>query len=76
MKQRRVLRTREASEYVALSTSNLEKMRARGRGPRFIRLGKRAVGYRIEDLDAWLDGRSEGASQPSTEERLKSGSDE
>ncbi len=52
---RRILRTPEAAEYVGLSPSTLEKNRVAGQGPRFIRLGGRAVGYDINDLDAWLD---------------------
>ena len=52
--EKRILRTSEAAEYVGLATSTLEKMRVKGEGPRFIRLGGRAVGYDVRDLDAWL----------------------
>lgn len=52
---KRVLRTPDAAEYVGLSASTLEKMRLVDAGPRFLRLGGRAVGYDIRDLDAWLD---------------------
>ncbi len=51
----RVLRTPGAAEYVGLSTSTLEKMRLTDEGPRFVRLGGRAVGYDVRDLDAWID---------------------
>ena len=62
---RRVLRTPGASEYVGLSTSTLEKMRLTDEGPRFLRLGGRAVGYDIRDLDEWLDGqRAETEADP------------
>ncbi len=57
MVNKRVLRTAEAASYIGLSASTLEKLRAGGDGPRFIRLGHRAVGYDISDLDAWLDKR-------------------
>jgi predicted DNA-binding transcriptional regulator AlpA len=61
-----VLRTPEAAIYCGLSESTLEKRRLTGDGPRFVRLGGRAVGYAIEDLDAWLDGRrEESISSPS-----------
>lgn len=53
----RILRTSDAAAYVGLSASALEKMRCRGGGPEFVRLGPRAVGYRVEDLDAWVDDR-------------------
>jgi predicted DNA-binding transcriptional regulator AlpA len=66
---RRILRTPEAATYVGLSASTLEKMRLSGDGPRFIRLGGRAIGYDVQDLDTWVDGQrraaSTGDSQPS-----------
>jgi predicted DNA-binding transcriptional regulator AlpA len=66
--QTRVLRTPAAAEYVGLSDSTLEKFRLTGEGPQFVRIGVRAVGYRIEDLEAWLAERvrrstSEGAAE-------------
>ena len=51
--QRRKLRTREAALYTSLAKSTLEKMRVRGDGCPFIRIG-RAVLYDQDDLDAWL----------------------
>jgi predicted DNA-binding transcriptional regulator AlpA len=51
----RILRTPGAADYVGLSTSTLEKKRLAGGGPAFIRLGGRAVGYDVRDLDAWLE---------------------
>ena len=52
---KRILRTEPAAEYLGLAASTLEKKRVVGGGPRFIRLGGRAIGYDIRDLDAWLD---------------------
>jgi predicted DNA-binding transcriptional regulator AlpA len=52
-----VLRTPAAAEYLGLAVSTLEKFRLTGAGPSFVRIGVRAVGYRIEDLDAWLAER-------------------
>jgi predicted DNA-binding transcriptional regulator AlpA len=54
---RRILRTPAAAEYIGLAQSTLEKLRVVGRGPLFIRLGGRAIGYDVRDLDAWLDGQ-------------------
>ena len=56
---KRILRTPGAAEYLSLSASTLEKMRLNDEGPRFVRLGGRAVGYDIKDLDAWLDQQRE-----------------
>jgi predicted DNA-binding transcriptional regulator AlpA len=55
--QIRVLRTPAAAEYLGLSPSTIEKFRLTGEGPKFVRIGARAVGYRIEDLDGWLAER-------------------
>jgi predicted DNA-binding transcriptional regulator AlpA len=55
--QPRVLRTPDAARYLGLRASTLEKMRLTGAGPRFIRLGFRAVGYAIGDLDGFIDSR-------------------
>jgi predicted DNA-binding transcriptional regulator AlpA len=59
---RRILRTPQASEYVGLKPSTLEKARLSGEGPRFVRLGGRAVGYDVQDLDAWLDSRKQSST--------------
>jgi excisionase family DNA binding protein len=48
------LRTDEAARYVGLAKPTLEKLRWRGAGPRFLRLG-RAVRYLKPDLDTWLE---------------------
>ncbi len=53
----RIVRTPEAAAYCGLSASTFEKLRLTGDGPEFIRLGRRAVGYERDSLDAWLDSR-------------------
>ena len=66
MAHQRVLRTQPAAEYLGVSASWLEKLRRRGAGPRFIRLGSRAIGYDLRDLDRWLDGqRAPGPTEES-----------
>lgn len=49
-----VYRAPAAAAYVGESESTLAKRRMRGDGPAFLKLGKRTVGYRRSDLDAWL----------------------
>lgn len=51
------LRTDAAARYLGLSTSVLAKMRMRGDGPPFIKMGRRVVIYRLADLVAWMDDR-------------------
>lgn len=47
------MKTQAASNYTGLAESTLEKMRVRGNGCPFIRIG-RAVLYDPDDLDNWL----------------------
>ena len=58
--ERRVLRTPESARYIGWSISTLEKSRRTGTGPPFIRIGVRAVGYRVTDLDRWIATRQRG----------------
>lgn len=53
-----VLRPQAAAAYLGLSVVTLQRQRARGEGPRHLRLSERAVGYRREDLDRWLEERA------------------
>ncbi|MBN4938245.1 helix-turn-helix domain-containing protein [Stenotrophomonas maltophilia] len=48
------LDTAQAAEWIGLSRSRLEKMRCEGRGPRYLKVGKRCF-YRPADLDAYLE---------------------
>lgn len=43
-----------AAKYADSSTSTLAKLRLRGGGPRFCRIG-RAIRYRRADIDDWLN---------------------
>lgn len=45
---------RDAAKYLGISVSTLDKMRALGRGPRYLKLGGRCF-YRRKDLDAYLE---------------------
>ena len=48
------LSTAAAAERLGLSKSTLEKMRCDGRGPRYLKVGKRCF-YRPADLEAYLE---------------------
>jgi predicted DNA-binding transcriptional regulator AlpA len=52
---KRVLRAPEAAAYTGLSESTLAKRRLEGKPPAFLNLGGRAIGYAIDDLNAWLE---------------------
>ena len=51
------MRTPEASRYLGISESTLNKTRLTGNGPPFVKVTPRAVAYRKADLDAWLEAR-------------------
>jgi excisionase family DNA binding protein len=50
----RPLTEREAAEYLRVAPRTLQRWRQLGRGPRFVRAGRRVL-YRQRDLDDWLD---------------------
>jgi predicted DNA-binding transcriptional regulator AlpA len=56
--KRCVVSEKEAAAYVGLSRVHLRRKRSEGTAPRFVRLGERRIGYRITDLDAWLESRA------------------
>lgn len=59
------LTPRQLAERLNLHTSTLAAMRVRGDGPPFVTIGKRAVGYRMSDVDTWLASRvRRSTSQP------------
>jgi predicted DNA-binding transcriptional regulator AlpA len=61
---KRVLRAPEAAIYTGLSESTLAKRRLYGLPPQYLSLGGRAIGYTIDDLDAWLEScRRKSTSQ-------------
>ena len=45
----------EASASLSVAVQTLRNWRWRGEGPRFVKLGKRAVRYRRGDLDAFVE---------------------
>ena len=49
-----MLNTKEAAKYLGLSPYTLERWRYLVKGPRFIRVGGKAVRYRQSALDAFI----------------------
>ena len=65
---RRLLNTREASEYLGISDRTLERWRLAGQnGPPFIKLGH-LCRYAVADLDRWV---AAGRCTPHGEPRLE-----
>lgn len=53
---KKLLRTKEAANYLGVSSSFLAKKRLTGDGPVFVKLGRTVV-YSLDDLDAWFLSR-------------------
>ena len=60
-----LLSTEEAARYLCVSKAFLERDRWAGASVPFIKVGARAVRYRVADLDAFIETRRT-ASQSST----------
>lgn len=56
-----LLTVQQAAEYLTVSRSYLNKLRVRGGGPAFCKLG-RGVRYRTSDLQAWVDAHRVGST--------------
>jgi excisionase family DNA binding protein len=54
----RLLKTKDAAEYLGLSVRTLENWRYQGRGPKCVLMG-RTVRYDLQDLDAWVSSHRE-----------------
>jgi len=57
----KLLSTPDAAKYLGVSAAFLERDRWAGARVPFIRVGNRAVRYRLADLDAYIAGRRRGA---------------
>ena len=51
----KIIRMRALTERIGLSKSEIYRRLAANRFPKAISLGARARGWRVSDIDAWLD---------------------
>ncbi len=65
----RYLRAPAAAEYLGLSPSTLAKMRLRGDGPVYSKVGPRVVVYDVADLEAYLAARRRHSTSDTGSER-------
>lgn len=49
-----LLTTKAAARHLSLSPKTLEKWRAQRRGPRFVKIGNKAVRYSKSDIEAFV----------------------
>lgn len=60
-----LLAEREVAARLALSLSTLRNWRVSKRGPAYLKIGKRAVRYRLEDLEKFIaQGKRDAGAQP------------
>jgi predicted DNA-binding transcriptional regulator AlpA len=52
----------DAAAFLGLSVSTLAKMRLRGDGPRYAKIGKRVVLYALKDLEVWVEARKRNST--------------
>jgi predicted DNA-binding transcriptional regulator AlpA len=52
-----ILDTQAAARHCGLSKPTLERYRLTGDGPVFVKIGRKCVRYRMEDLNDWLVSR-------------------
>ena len=60
----RLLNTKEAAEYLCVSKAFLERDRWAGAKIPFVRVGSRAVRYRLDDLDRFIAERRQEVAVP------------
>ncbi|MDA7483160.1 AlpA family transcriptional regulator [Planktomarina temperata] len=53
--QAQILRRKDVESMVGLSRSTIYKLMNQGLFPKAIRLGPRAVGWRISDIENWIN---------------------
>jgi len=51
----------EASTLIGISKSTLAKLRLKGDGPNYLKIGK-SILYRPADIEGWLDKRTFGST--------------
>jgi predicted DNA-binding transcriptional regulator AlpA len=58
----RVLTRRETIKCIGVDERTFDRLEAAGDAPPKTQLSKRRIGYRLTDIDAWLNGRRRVAS--------------
>jgi len=53
----RQIREEEAAEFLGVDARTLQKMRRDGGGPKFVRVSRSCLRYRVADLVDWQESR-------------------
>ena len=54
----KILRREDVETMTGLSRSTIYKLMSQGTFPKAIRIGPRAVGWRLSDIEVWIDSRT------------------
>lgn len=57
MQQLRIIRPRDIEAVTGLRQTRIRELEACGQFPRRIRISERAVGWRSDEVEAWIKGR-------------------
>lgn len=60
--QESLLNEKQAAAYLNLTPRALQMWRHKGDGPKYVRISKRAVRYRMEDLIAFVNSKIKGST--------------
>jgi predicted DNA-binding transcriptional regulator AlpA len=55
VERHRVISETQAAELAGVSLVHFRRLRRQNKGPRFVRLGERRLGYRLGDVIDWID---------------------
>jgi len=55
MEKKALMTEKQAAEFLGFSPRALQQWRISGRGPKFLKISARAVRYRPDDLDEWIE---------------------
>lgn len=55
--QAELINVKQYAERIGVSTDTIRRWGRQGFGPRPVRLGPRAVRYRLSDVEAWIEQR-------------------
>ena len=57
----KLLRRHQLEANLGISRSTIYQMMASGEFPKPLKIGRRAVGWRVEDVEEWLDNLQEAS---------------
>ncbi len=73
----KLLREPEAAKVLGVSSRTLSNWRCRGGGPDYVKMGSKAVRYRLDDLNEFIDQRTQNnTSEDYVDEGFDEGDDD